>query len=91
TSYGGVFFTNYTYGTGMVPLSIFGQGIKIQSPFPAGLYYVPKGSEYTITTNMPAVWIVNGSIVAAGQTSYTVTVSGPTFITAFFPSYISPA
>ncbi len=90
TSYGGSFFTNSSYGTGMVPLSIFGQGVEIQSPFPAGLYYVPKGSQYTITANMPAFWFVNGNMVAAGKSSYTVTANGPTFVSAIFPSFVTP-
>ncbi|MEM4098995.1 MAG: hypothetical protein QXW57_04530, partial [Candidatus Micrarchaeaceae archaeon] len=46
TSYGGIFFDNYTTtAPGLVPVSIFGEGVATK-PL-SGLYYVPAG--YSLT------------------------------------------
>ena len=91
TSYGGVFYTNYTaISPGMVPVSIFGEGVSIQSPYGSGLWYVPSGTNTNIHSSGKATWYVNGTVASpSGVSSSSITVDGPTTVTAVEDFYVS--
>ena len=91
TSYGGVFYTNYTSASpGMVPVSIFGEGVSIQSPYGSGLWYVPDGTNVNIHSSGKATWYVNGTVTSpSGISSSSITVDGPTTVTAVEDFYVS--
>ncbi|MEM4066266.1 MAG: hypothetical protein QXV17_05330, partial [Candidatus Micrarchaeaceae archaeon] len=88
TSYGGIFFDNYTTtAPGLVPVSIFGEGVATK-PL-SGLYYVPAGYSLTVNSSGPATWVVNGAEVATAVSSFTTVVNNPTTISAIEDFYVS--
>ena len=88
TSYGGVFFYNFS-SPGLVPVSIMAYETTIESPYSAGLWYVPVGTAVNVHSADRGTWYVNGSAVTNGKSSSSVTVDGPTSITVVRDYYVS--